>query len=100
MSDCLNNLSTECQKFLICGCCYCIWPAGAPELNADSVRAAEQRSELKCLCCEVICHLRGFPHLGVGRRGKDRYSVVFISHAAVPFVYMFTIVKKTGSSLR
>lgn len=67
-------------------------------LNAGSVRAAGQRSELKCLCREVICHFRGFPHLGVGRRGKDRFSVVFISQSAVPFVYMFTIVENTGSS--
>lgn len=33
----------------------------------------------------------------LSRWGKDRYSAVFISQSAVLFVYMCTIVKKTGS---
>lgn len=42
-------------------------------LNAVSVMANGQSSHLKCFCREVICHVRGFPQLGVGlsiREGK------------------------------
>lgn len=58
-------------------------PAG--HLNAGSVREADQRSQLKCLCSEVICHWRGFPHRGVGLtavEGKDRLSVVDLTPCA------------------
>lgn len=77
-------------------------PAG--HLNAGSVREADQRSQLKCLCSEVICHWRGFPLLGVGLtavEGKDRLSVVYLTPCApVLFTCLLFFCEKDGMFLK
>lgn len=82
-------------KSLMCRCSCCVWPAGVPECRGWMPALWERPGRgLKCLCSEVICHLRGFPHVGVGRcvgEGKTDF-VLCLSHTL--FVYMFTIVKK------
>lgn len=53
---------------------------------------SQLRPELKCLCSEVICHWRGFPHLGVGRcvcKGKSRLSAVFLPLCAAGCLHVY-----------